>query len=549
MNAIGAGSVSTPEYDYGGGEVDSVDSAGDVGEVGGDDSGGEIATNTEDSSEISGDGVGEGDQEDSPLLGGLSDNFSAISESGSEVHAEGSLQDGTFDVGAEAQTSSHQESTTQNGDTETTKSESREAHAKIGASGDLSQGRLSTEVDLGASFNASQSGLTRKEAEIGGVKLRGEVGGTAGASGEAELRSRNEVNLSQGTIDSDSRAAIGVRGSASGHVASEVEALGITRRDQASVSANVDAHAEVSSRLKIDENGIDSATRAEANASVAADAALSTRFSSDAGSVENVVRGEARLGAEAHANRHFKLTEDTFEMGGHAGASANASLMAEGKLHAESANGSRLDATGGMTVGSIGFGAGGDLARRPGETSLGVEAFGSIVGGAHFDIKTTIKDRDIAEASTAPMRALSGAYGVIGDGAEMAGQLTESARQSANQRQEFLEGMGSVPTGNLIADTGIAAAETLHGGYTSAVEVADNVADGLTDAYQNASQTVSQTAARVSDRVEQTVGGVMDYGVKTAHSGYQYGRAIGGGFVQGLGQGARNIGSFLNPFD
>jgi len=546
MNAIGAGSVSTPDYDYGGGEVDSVDSTEDVG---GEVEGGEIATSTEDSSEISGDGVGEGDQEDSPLLGGLSDNFSSIQDSSSDAHAEGSLQDGTFDVGAEAQASSHEESTTQNGDTQTTRTEDKEAHARVAASGDLSQGRLSTDVDLGASVNASQSGLTRKEAELGGVKLRGEVGGSAGASGEAELRSRNEVNLSQGTIDSDSRAAIGVRGSASGHVASEVEALGITRRDQASVSANVDAHAEVSNRLKIDESGIESSSKAEANAHVAADAALSTRYSSDAGSVESTVRGEARLGAEAHANRHFKLTEDTFEMGGHAGASANASLMAEGKLQAETANGSRLDATGGMTVGSIGFGAGGDIGRRPGETSLGVEAFGSIVGGAHFDIKTTVKDRDIAEATTAPMRALSGAYGVIGDGAELAGDFTESARQSANQRQEFLQEMGSVPTGNLIADTGIAAAETLHGGYTRAVEMTDNVADGLTDAYQNASQTVSQTAARVTDRVEQTVGGALDYGVKTAHSGYQYGRAIGGGFVQGLGQGARNIGSFLNPFD
>lgn len=547
MNAVGAGSVSPPEYDYGGGEVDDVGSAEPVADTA--DEGSEVATSTEDSSMISGEAGGEGDSEDSPLLGGLSDNFSSIQDSGSEAHAQGSLENGTFDVGAQAHSSSHQESTTRKGDTETTRSESKEAHASVGASGDISQGRLSTHLEAGASMQASQSGLTRKEAQLGGLKVAGEVGGKAGVSAEAELRSRNEVNLSQGSILSDNRAAVGVQGSAGAHVATEVEALGIQRRDQASVSANVDAHAEIASKLRIDENGIESALKAEANASVSADAAASTRFSTDAGSVETGVRGEARLGAEAHLNRHFKLTEDTFEMGGHAGASANASLMAEGTIQAQTANGSSYQATGGFTAGSIGFGAGGDIARRPGETSLGVEAFGSIVGGAHFDVNTTIKDRDIAEASTAPLRTLSGAYGIVGDGAEVAGQFTESARQSAQQRQEFLEGMGSIPTGNWIADNGIAAAQTVHGGYTQAVQLADNLVDGTAQAYQSASQVVGQTAARVTDRVEQTVGGVMDYGVKTAHTGYQYGRAMAGGFVQGLGQGARNIGSFLNPFD
>ena len=555
MDAIGGGSVSMPDYNDSASEVDSAPEVGDAGDVGGAETDTELPTSTEDSASLSAESEG-GEAGDSPLLGGLSDNFSAIStpsassqDSGSSAHAEGSLRDGTYDVGAEAHSGRHKESTTQNGHTETTRSESREAHARIGTSGHLSQGKFKSEVDVGASVEVSQRGVVRGQTELAGVKLRGEIGGDAQVRAEAELRSRSEIDLSRGTVDLDRRAAVGVNGSASGHVASEVEALGVTRRDEASVGAEVDAHAEASQRFKADENGIEAANRLDANASLSADASQRTTYSTEAGSLETGVRGEARVGAEVHANSHFKSTEDTLEFGRHVGASANLSVMAEGDVKVDTANGSHLGATGGMTWGSVGAGAGGDFARRPGETSLGVEAFGSIVGGAHFNVDATIKDRDIAEAATAPLRVASGALGVIGDTAEGAGQLTESARQSANQRQEFLEEMGSVPTGNFIADTGIAAAETLHGGYTNAVELADNVTDNLTDAYQSASQNVSETAARVTDRVEETVGSAMDYGVKKVNSGYRYGRAIGGGFLQGLGQGASNIGSFLNPFD
>jgi len=288
-----------------------------------------------------------------------------------------------------------------------------------------------------------------------------------------------------------------------------------------------------------------------------AETTATTGYSSEAGSLQGQVRGEASVGAHAYASSHFTSTADELSFSSRAGAGAAAQLAIDASFQGETANGSSFHSNIGANTGSVGAGAGYEFSRTPGQTSFGFESSGdaAIIGG-QLSAGVTIADRDIAETAAAPLHTGASVYNAVGDGAQRAGEFTESTRQAAHGRQDFIQQMGEVSTGNLIADTGIAAAETVHGAYTATADFADNFADGAAVAYRDAGENLSNTASSVADSVERGVGNVMDAGVRTVHSGYQtartgyqYGSAIAGGFVQGLGQGARNIGSFLNPFD
>lgn len=426
---------------------------------------------------------------------------------------------------------------------------------------DLSQGKVSTDGRVGAGAQAGAKGQIDGGIQVGDTAVRGEAGGSARAGAEAEFRSRTDVDLSAGSIDSETRAAVGANARAEGHIAAEIEVGGITDRRELGASVEADAHAEVSGSLRADSEGIAASRNAEANASVSADVEASRRLSDENGnSLEAGVRGEAKLGAEAHANSHFESTADTLAFGGHAGASANASVMVEGDLNAETANGSAFSATGGTTWGSVGAGAGGDFSRRPGETSLGLEASGSIVGGAHFNLQAKVKDRDIAEASTLPIRGMAGAYNVIGDTADAVGGVTESAKQSAHQRQELLENMVNTPTGNFVTDLANGGVKNVHGAYTNAVDFADNAADFAGEAYGDAGRYLDKAVPALTDRVEEAVGSTLDAGVSAVNDGYRATRGalgqageslrdVGSAAGAGLVRGAGRLGSFLNPFD
>ena len=446
-----------------------------------------------------------------------------------------------FEAGAGVESSRSRESETVDGRTTHRESESREGHARASVSGNLSEGRFGSEFDVGASAENHESSVTRAETEIGGVQLAAEGGGSADVTAEAGLRSSTEVDLANSTFHHDSRAAVDVNARVDAHAATEVGVGGATLRDEARVGAGTHLGAEVSRTLNIDENGIESRSSASAEAAVAADAAVSRELSYGGNSVQTEARGEARLGAEAHANSHFELSEDRFNAGGDFGFGANASLMGEGTFRSETQNGSTFSTTAGGTIGSVGMGAGGNIGREPGRTSFGIQASGSIVGGLHFNTQATIADRDIAETASAPLAAGGSTYSAIGDGADAVARVTDGMRQSANQRQDFLHEMGSQSTGNFIADTGIAAAESAHGVYRNGVEFADTFAEEAGHAYHAAGERLSSTADAVTDRVERAVGGTLDYAVERAHTGAQYGRAVGGGFIQGLGQGAYNI--------
>lgn len=462
--------------------------------------------------------------------------------SGSSARAGGQLSNASYDVGAEAHSTSAKDSVSRNGDTTHRRVENKDAHASIGATGDLSQGRLQSEVDLGASVQHQEGQLTQKETEIGGVRLGVEAGGRVNAGAEAALSSSTDVDLANGRLDHQSRAALGFEVNARGHVASEVEALGVKRRDEASVGMEAKAGFEAERKLKIDENGVDASQGFAAEAKLAADAKASTAYSSEAGSLKGEVRGEASLFAEAHADSHFKLTQDELSFGARGGASAAAQLQAEGTVEAETRNGSSFKLNGGANTGSLGAGAGIEFSRKKGETSLGFESYGglALVGG-HLNGNVTVADRDVAEVAAAPLAVGGMAYNAVGSGAEFVGQGTESLRQSAEERQKFISQMAETPTGNFIADTGISAANVAHGAYTNTVQFADDVVDGTGQAARQVGQAMNTAAVVVADKVEQKVGEALDYGVKKAHSGYQYGRAVGGGFIQGLGQGAYNI--------
>lgn len=462
--------------------------------------------------------------------------------SSAEAHANGDRSKGSFDVGASAEASKGKETVTKDGNTTHTRSEFSEGHAKVNASGDLSEGRFGTEVDVGASTHASERIKTSGETNVGGVRFGGEAEAGVSLDAEAGTRSRTDVDLANGRLSHDSRTALGVDVKADAKAASEVEAFGVTRRDEVSTSAQAKAKAESESHAQIDENGVDLSTKNSAEAKVAADVGTSTKFSTDAGSVETSARAEASAFAEAHADGHFTLTEDELSYGFRGGASAATQLQAEGTVKGETKNGSKFSVNGGANTGSVGAGLGVEFARRKGETSYGFETSGglAIVGG-HLNASVTIADRDIAEGATAPLAAGGATFSAIGDAAQSAGQVTESMKQSANSRQDFIHQMGEVPTGNLIADTGIAAAETVHGAYTNAVDFADTFTDTAAQEYHRVGQNISSTASRMADGIEQGVGEVMDSGVRKAHSAYQYGRAVGGGFMQGLGQGAYNI--------
>lgn len=495
--------------------------------------------------------IGErGDNTRSDFVNPLDNMFNSSETKVAEAHASGDSSKGSFDVGARAEASSKKESVQDNGTTRHTEKQEKEAHATANASADLSKGQFSSEVDVGASVKHNESQVSRAETEIGGVRVAGEAGGNVDVNAEASARSRTELDLANGRIDHDSRAALGVDVKAGAHAASEVEALGVTRRDEVGVSGQVKGELEAHRQLKADENGVEASQGFNAEAKAMADATASTRYSTDAGSVEAKARGEASVFAEAHADSHFKLTEDELSFGARGGASAAAQLAAEGTVSGETANGSSFMVNGGANTGSVGAGAGVEFSRTDGHTSLGFESYGGLaLAGGHVNGQMTIADRDIAEASVAPMTAGSSTYNAIGDGAQAASQVTEGMKQNAHSRQDFIEEMGSQSTGNMIADAGIATAGAVHGAYTDGVEFADTFAEEAARSYHDYGQRLGNTASRVADKVESGVGSALNYGVRKAHSGYQYGRAVGGGFIQGLGQGARNIGSFLNPFD
>ena len=476
---------------------------------------------------------------------------------GSSVHSEHDANTGEFSAGAEAHSRSVEDKSRTEGNREITDREVKEARAGASVSGNLSEGRVKAEAEAGAIVEAQKASRVSGETSAGPLTVRGEAGAHADVKAEAGVRGSAEVDLKNGRVNAEGRAALGVKVEAGADAAVESEAFGVKSRQEGAVAARTGAHAEVQGQFRADENGISASGGGEAKAEATADAKIRNTLSTDAGSVSTEGRVEASAFAEAHAKGHFESTQDTLAFGGDVGASAATQLAAEGTIEGETANGSSFKLNGGANTGSVGLGINGNFARRPGQTSIGLGSSGSLaVVGGHLGGQVTVADKDIAEASVAPLRAGSAVTGALGDGAQVAGAITESTRQSAHSRQDFLNEMGRVPTGNFIADAGIAGTRNAHGALTNAVDTADRFVDTAALGYNIAERQLNNTANQISNRVEQTVGQTMERGTRTVNNVYQEGRRQAGRaavktaiFGLNAAQSAREFGSWLNPFD
>ena len=460
----------------------------------------------------------------------------AVNDTGSSTRNDGELSRGTIDVGAEAHAGTSTSTTTSNGNTTTTKDVSKEAHAGVAIRADASQGQLATSLEAGASLHAKQNGSKSSETEIGPATLRGQLEGQVEVNAEAGVRSRNEIDLSRGSVDLENRAAVGVDFNLSGRAGGELQVgdTTVSRGVSASTSGAARAHAE--NRFTANEEGLSSSGSLGAEARLAADVSTDMGIRNEDGSGINAsARGEASVYAEAHASSNFTSTQDELSFGTSLGASAGAQLMAEGTVSGQTANGSSFSLNGGANTGSLGAGIEGGFSRKDGRTSISLGSSGkaALIGG-HLNGQVTIADRDIGEAAAAPLHGVANVSNAVGGVAESAGQYTESARQSANQRQQVLDQMAAYPTGSFVTDVGNDVAAGAHGLYTGAVNTADTVVDATAGFANAAGETIGNAAETVADGVEYAVGSTLNAGVRGVNNAYQA---------------ARSFGSWINPFD
>ncbi|MFA9218594.1 MAG: hypothetical protein ACEQSK_16030 [Sphingomonadaceae bacterium] len=359
-------------------------------------------------------------------------------------------------------------------------------------------------------------------AQLGPLTLTARRGGTAGASGEASFSSSNQVDLSNLSISSESRAALGVEAHASATVGTSTQLFGATLSQDATVGFDARARAAADRSLQADSQGIAFRQNASADATVSASVSNQTSLEGSMGSLTSNSALVAKASAEAEANSRFVSTPDTLAMGFNLKAKAGATVGAEETFSGKTANGSSFSLFGNADVGaSAGGNLGVGMERTPGQTSLDAQLGGKLLAGFDLNAQATIKDRDAALLATSPLQASASTYKAAGQATTWAHGHTSAARQSLAANQSVLDTASSIDTKNPIANAMLDVASTSNRLLGHVATGADHVTGIAGPALTSTGENVQAMTDFATNAVEQQIGRTANSVVSTVNEGYQ----------------------------